>query len=96
MSALTLPESLTHSNVSAAMANLCAAVSSTHSPVVISASGLNRFDSSALACLLELRRQAQRQGKLLSIQNLPRRFLDLAQLYGVAEILGLSPRFSGT
>jgi phospholipid transport system transporter-binding protein len=48
---------------------------------------LQRFDSSALAVLLELRRESLAQGKSLAIQALPGRLRDLATVYGIAELL---------
>ncbi len=44
-------------------------------------------DSSAVALLLEWRREAQRLGKALVFVNLPSNLLALAKLYGVAELI---------
>ena len=44
-------------------------------------------DSSAVALLLEWRRQAVRRGKTLEFVNLPPNLLALASLYGVAELI---------
>ena len=44
-------------------------------------------DSSAVALLLEWRRQAQRLGKTLVFVNLPANLLALARLYGVADLI---------
>jgi len=44
-------------------------------------------DSSAVALLLEWRRQAQQKQKTLVFVNLPPNLLALAQLYGVAEFI---------
>jgi phospholipid transport system transporter-binding protein len=55
--------------------------------VVIDATALSRFDSSALAVLLELRRETMALGKVMSIRGLPTRLGDLAALYGIAELL---------
>lgn len=44
-------------------------------------------DSSAVALLLEWRRQAQARGKTLLFANLPPNLLALARLYGVAELI---------
>ncbi len=55
--------------------------------VVVDASALARFDSSALAVMLELRRESQAHGKRLSIESLPQRLHDLASVYGIAELL---------
>ena len=55
--------------------------------VVVDGAALNRFDSSALAVLLELRRQCQSTGKELRVTGLPQQLMDLAGLYGIAELL---------
>lgn len=55
--------------------------------VVADASALVRFDSSALALLLECRREAQALGKGFAVQGLPERLRALAVLYGVGELL---------
>ena len=55
--------------------------------VVVDGAALNRFDSSALAVLLELRRQCQSTGKELRVTGLPKQLMDLAGLYGIAELL---------
>ena len=57
----------------------------------LDASGLQQFDSSTLAVLLACARQAQQRGTPLVIEGLPKRLHTLAQVYGVAEFLGLHP-----
>ena len=51
------------------------------------ASALDRFDSSALAVLLECRREALALGKSFAVTQLPARLRELATLYGVADLL---------
>ena len=63
--------------------------------IVADASALLRFDSSALAVLLECRRQALAMGKTFAVQGLPARLLELATLYGVAELLPAPPESLG-
>ena len=53
----------------------------------LDAGGLQHFDSAALALLLELRRELQRQGRELRVLNWPPRLRDLVAAYGVAELL---------
>jgi len=48
---------------------------------------LNRFDSAALAVLLEFRRESLALGKRFSVHGLPARLADLATLYGIIELL---------
>jgi phospholipid transport system transporter-binding protein len=54
---------------------------------VADASALERFDSSALAVLLDCRREALALGKTFSVSRLPPRLRQLAGLYGVADLL---------
>jgi phospholipid transport system transporter-binding protein len=55
--------------------------------LTIDFSAITGVDSSAVALLLEWRRQAQARGKHLDFVNLPPNLLALAQLYGVAELI---------
>ena len=55
--------------------------------VVVDASPLQQFDTSALAVLLECRRLAQAFGRPFSVRNAPAKLAALATLYGVAELL---------
>lgn len=55
--------------------------------VVVDASGLQRFDSSALAVLLECRRLAQAWGKGFAVRQAPDKLAHLARLYGVESLL---------
>jgi phospholipid transport system transporter-binding protein len=53
----------------------------------IDAGGLQTFDSSALALLLDLRRGAVAAGAVLQIHNAPARLTQLATLYGINELI---------
>jgi phospholipid transport system transporter-binding protein len=55
--------------------------------VVADAAALTQFDSSALAVLLDCRREALALGKNFAVARLPARLRELATLYGVAELL---------
>jgi phospholipid transport system transporter-binding protein len=55
-------------------------------PVVIDATPLQQFDSSALALLLGLKRHCQATGRQLQVHGLPQRLCGLAKLYGLAEL----------
>lgn len=59
--------------------------------LTIDFSEITAVDSSAVALLLEWRRQAQARGKTLEFANLPPNLLALAGLYGVAELI-MPPR----
>jgi phospholipid transport system transporter-binding protein len=55
--------------------------------VVVDASPLQQFDTSALAVLLECRRLAQAWGRAFSVRNPPEKLSALAKLYGVGDLL---------
>jgi phospholipid transport system transporter-binding protein len=55
--------------------------------VVISASGLQHFDTSALAVLLECQRLAQAFGRAFELRDVPPKLAALAKLYGVDGLL---------
>jgi phospholipid transport system transporter-binding protein len=59
--------------------------------VVVDASNLQHFDSSALAVLLECERAADAWGKPFELRNAPAKLLALARLYGVDALLMPSP-----
>ena len=85
---LVLPKELTHSQATACLRMLVQGLrSQTGSQVVVDATGLSRFDSAALAVLLEFRRESLALGKRFSIRGLPARLADLATLYGIIELL---------
>jgi phospholipid transport system transporter-binding protein len=58
--------------------------------LVIDFVGVSGVDSSAVALLIEWRRQALRRGKTLVFTNLPANLLALARLYGVADLVQTS------
>lgn len=55
--------------------------------VIVDASPLQQFDTSALAVLLECRRLALAFGRPFSVRNAPEKLAALASLYGVDELL---------
>ncbi|MGZ5032517.1 MAG: STAS domain-containing protein [Usitatibacter sp.] len=55
--------------------------------LTIDFAAITGVDSSAVALLLEWRRQAQRRGKSLEFVNLPANLLALARLYGVEDLI---------
>jgi len=57
------------------------------SAVVVDAGPLERFDSSALAVLLEVDRLAQAWGREFAIRSAPAKLAALAKLYGVDALL---------
>ena len=60
--------------------------------LTLDAAGLQRFDTSALAVLLECRRIAQAGGRGFTVRNVPPKLAALAALYGVDGLLFTAPR----
>jgi phospholipid transport system transporter-binding protein len=88
---MQLPAEITAANARACLRMLTEAQKSQGTAVIADASFLQRFDSSALAVLLECRREAQLMGKSFSVRGLPTRLRALASLYGIAELLPAAP-----
>jgi phospholipid transport system transporter-binding protein len=86
-----LPASMTIKDARAALAALEPALGEGSGALTLDASGLKAFDTSAIATLLELRRQAQAVGRTLVVTGAPSSMVELARLYGVAELLGFEP-----
>jgi phospholipid transport system transporter-binding protein len=85
---LNLPATLTQAHASACLTQLTSGVRQEASTqVVVDGAQLRSFDSSALAVLLELRRECARAGKHFVVQGLPQRLRDLAALYGIERLL---------
>jgi phospholipid transport system transporter-binding protein len=88
MAVLRLPAVLMHPQAAACRVQLVQAMAATQDRVVLlDASALEEFDSSALAVLLACRRQAQALGRSLQVQGLSDRLRELAALYGVQVLL---------
>jgi phospholipid transport system transporter-binding protein len=88
MNVLVLPKELTQSQATACLRMLVQGLQSQSEPdVVLDATALSRFDSAALAVLLEFRRETLAMGKRFSIRGLPARLGNLATLYGIDELL---------
>ena len=89
---LVLPAELTHQHAAACGRMLAQGLrSQPDSAAVADATALERFDSSALAVLLDCRREALASGKTFSVKGMPARLRELAGLYGVAELLPAAP-----
>ena len=56
--------------------------------VVVDLSGVTDVDSSAVSLLLEWRRTAQSASRRVEFVNIPSNLRSLADLYGVADLLG--------
>jgi phospholipid transport system transporter-binding protein len=89
---LVLPERLTHADAPACARMLAQALrSDAAAQAVADAGALREFDSSALAVLLECRREALSLGKTFAVARIPARLRELASVYGVSELLTAAP-----
>ena len=86
---LMLPEVLTVREARASLRMLTQALQreGTAHAVAIDASALRRFDSAALAVLLECQRLARSFGRDFSVRAAPPKLAGLARLYGVEPLL---------
>ena len=85
---LVLPPELTHRQATACLQMLLQGLRvHRESGVVVDASAMTVFDSSALAVLLECRREALSVGKTFAVQGLPMALRGMAGLYGVGTLL---------
>ena len=86
-----LPAELTHRQarptLDALQAQLRSSGTGESAGWVVDASALEVFDSSALAVLLECRREALSVGKTFAVQGLPTALRGMAGLYGVGTLL---------
>ena len=85
---LVLPAQLTYAHAAASLHMLrLAARGDSGDALLADASALTHFDSSALAVLLDVRREGLRQGRRLRVLGMPERLRNLADLYGVLALL---------
>ena len=89
---LRLPEKLTLDDAPVALAALAQGLSGKvgGATATVDASGLLRFDSAALAVLLECRRLAQAAGQSFAVHGAPSKLAELARLYGLDVLLPLA------
>ena len=87
---LKLPAVLTHNQADVWARSLTVALRSAAAgkeTVIADASQMTQFDSSALAVLLECRREALSLGLTFFVQGLPPRLRQLAGLYGIESLI---------
>ena len=84
---LVLPPQLTQAEAKACLRGLLLELPAQAAAVVVDAGALLRFDSAALAVLLELRRQSMAMSKSFAVAHIPTRLADLAALYGIGDLL---------
>ncbi|MDI9233774.1 STAS domain-containing protein [Limnohabitans lacus] len=92
MEALKLPPTLMHEHADACLSQWVSQLQGKvrpvqPEPVLVDASALSVFDSSALAVLLGLRRVAKAQGRSVLVEGMSDRLRELATLYGVLDLL---------
>lgn len=88
---MQLPATVTLAEAATLAATLPAAVAAGQAELRIDASALKVLDSSALALLLQARRLAQAAGRTVVVAGASPQLRQLAQLYGVDELLPLAP-----
>jgi phospholipid transport system transporter-binding protein len=84
----SLPDTLTIAEANAAVEALERDLDAGEGPFEVDAGALKSFDTAAIAVLLEGRRQAQAVGRGLVVRDAPASMVELAGLYGVAQLLG--------
>jgi phospholipid transport system transporter-binding protein len=88
MASLVLPPVLSHAEAAGCARMLAQAIGASREPqAVVDASALEHFDSSALAVLLDARREALAQGMAFAVTGMPARLRALAALYGVDGLM---------
>ena len=94
MTALRMPKVVTMAQARETLAQLeaelGAATSATPEPVIVDASALQSLDSAALAVLLQCRRRALQLGQPFKVTGAAPKLRQLAQLYGVDDLLELA------
>ena len=95
---LVLPPELTHRQAAACLRMLMQGLLKHRGDptVVVDAHALRVFDTSALAVLLECRREALALGKLFRVQGLPESLMGMAGVYGVDQLMESRITLAGT
>ena len=87
---LALPAHLTLGTAQEVLAGLSAGIAAASGPTLaLDAQALTQIDTSTLAVLLECQRRAQARQLSLTVLQPPARLVELAQLYGVQDLLTL-------
>jgi phospholipid transport system transporter-binding protein len=85
---MQLPATATLQEAATLAAGLPAEVSEGSGVLRVEAAALQHFDSSTIALLMQARRLATAAGRGFEVVGLPPKLTELAQLYGVADLLG--------
>ncbi len=89
--ALQLPADATLEHAAELAATLPAALAQGEGVFSVDASALQAYDTSTIALLLQARRAAQAAGREFTVTGAPAQLAQLAALYGIEELLSLSP-----
>lgn len=90
MSMIALPADISGDRAAALLPQLRQQIQSQGvKTLMLDGAAVQRFDSAALALLLECRRLAQTAQSMLTVHNLPAGLLSMAHAYGVDALLGL-------
>jgi len=92
---MQLPADATLEHAAELAAALPAALAQGGGAFNVDASALQHYDSSTIALLLQAKRLAHAAGRPFSVSGLPTQLQQLAALYGVDELLSLSPSGPG-
>lgn len=93
---MQLPANATLEHAAELAATLPAALAEGSGVFSIDASALTAYDTSTIALLMQARRGAQAAGRGFAVTGAPAQLTQLAALYGVEELLSLSPPPSPT
>ncbi len=88
---MQLPPSATLADAPALLAQLTEALAGGSGPLQVDAGALQNFDTSAIALLMQASRLALASGRPFSVVGAPAKLTELAELYGVEELLSLKP-----
>lgn len=91
---MQLPEQAHLEQAAALAAQLPAALADSSGTFTIDASAVKAYDTSTIALLLQGRRMANAAGRGFAVVGAPEQLTQLAALYGVEELLSLSPEAS--
>ena len=86
-----LPATATLDEAAALAEALPGSLAAGSGPLSIDAGALQSFDTSVIALLLQARRLATAAGRGFQVTGAPAKLAQLAQLYGVEELLSLVP-----
>ena len=88
---MQLPEQAHLEQAATLAAQLPAALEGSEGVFTIDASAVKAYDTSTIALLLQARRLATVAGRGFAVTGAPAQLTQLAALYGVEELLSLSP-----